>query len=131
MLPFMFLALPAGVLADVFDRRRYLIFVHLFLTLTAGLMAVATFAGIMRPALDGSDPEKFLEIFTIVSWEEHLRQHGGRLTASDRKVEERAQALADGPTEIQHLFPADTRTASLRRMDERIWQVVLGFAHAS
>jgi MFS family permease len=51
MLPFMFLALPAGVLADVFDRRYYLIFVHLFLTATAGLMAVATFAGVMRPAL--------------------------------------------------------------------------------
>jgi len=51
MLPFMFLALPAGVLADIFDRRRYLIYVHLFLTATAGLLAAATFAGIMRPAL--------------------------------------------------------------------------------
>jgi MFS family permease len=51
MLPFMFLALPAGVLADIFDRRRYLIYVHLFLTATGGLLAAATFAGIMRPAL--------------------------------------------------------------------------------
>ena len=51
MLPFMFLALPAGVLADIFDRRRYLVYVHLFLTATAGLLAAATFAGIMRPAL--------------------------------------------------------------------------------
>jgi MFS family permease len=51
MLPFMFLALPAGVLADIFDRRRYLIYVHLFLTAIAGLLAAATFAGIMRPAL--------------------------------------------------------------------------------
>jgi MFS family permease len=51
MLPFMFLALPAGVLADIFDRRRYLMYVHLFLTAVAGLLAAATFAGIMRPAL--------------------------------------------------------------------------------
>jgi len=51
MLPFMFLALPAGVLADTLDRRRYLIAVHLFLTVTAGLLAAATYAGMMRPAL--------------------------------------------------------------------------------
>ncbi len=51
MLPFMFLALPAGVLADVFDRRRYLIFVHLFLTAASGFMAAATLAGSMRPSL--------------------------------------------------------------------------------
>ncbi|HUE38144.1 MAG TPA: MFS transporter [Candidatus Binatia bacterium] len=50
-LPFMFLALPAGVFADLFDRRRYLMFVHLFLTLTSGLMAVATFAGVLSPSL--------------------------------------------------------------------------------
>jgi predicted MFS family arabinose efflux permease len=48
MLPFLFLALPAGVLADTFDRRRYLIAVHLILTVTAGLLAAATYAGLMR-----------------------------------------------------------------------------------
>jgi MFS family permease len=51
MLPFMFLALPAGVFADLFDRRRYLIFVHLFLAATSGALAAATFAGVMGPAL--------------------------------------------------------------------------------
>jgi MFS family permease len=51
MLPFLFLALPAVVLADTFDRRRYLIAVHLFLTVTAGLLAAVTYAGLMRPAL--------------------------------------------------------------------------------
>jgi MFS family permease len=51
MLPFLFLALPAGVLADTFDRRRYLIAVHLFLTVTAGLLAAVTYAGLMRPTL--------------------------------------------------------------------------------
>ena len=51
MLPFMFLALPAGVFADLFDRRRYLMFVHLFLAATSGALAAATFAGVIGPAL--------------------------------------------------------------------------------
>ena len=51
MLPFMFLALPAGVFADLFDRRRYLIFVHLFLAATSGALAAATFASVIGPAL--------------------------------------------------------------------------------
>jgi MFS family permease len=50
MLPFMFLALPAGVFADLFDRRRYLIFVHLFLAATSGALAAATFASVIAPA---------------------------------------------------------------------------------
>jgi MFS family permease len=51
MLPFLFLALPAGVLADIFDRRAYLIAVHVFLAATAGLLAAVTFAGAIRPTL--------------------------------------------------------------------------------
>src|SRR4051794_2652788 len=50
-LPVMLFGLPAGVLADVFDRRRFLIGVHVMLCTTAGLMAALTFAGLMRPAL--------------------------------------------------------------------------------
>jgi MFS family permease len=50
-LPFMFLALPAGVFADIFDRRRYLIFVHLFLAVTSAVMAAASFAGVLGPSL--------------------------------------------------------------------------------
>ena len=56
---------------------------------------------------DGEDLEKFVEIFTVPSWEEHLRQHGGRLTGFDRKAEERARALAEAPPDVEHLFPAD------------------------
>ena len=40
------------------------------------------------------------------TWEEHLRQHEGRLTGSDEKSEERAEALAEGPAEVSHLLPA-------------------------
>src|SRR3954451_3120789 len=36
-LPVMLFGLPAGVLADVFDRRRFLIGVHVMLCTTAGL----------------------------------------------------------------------------------------------
>src|SRR5438552_18291646 len=43
MLPFMFLALPAGVFADLFDRRRYLTFVHLVLAAPCAPLAGATF----------------------------------------------------------------------------------------
>jgi predicted MFS family arabinose efflux permease len=50
-LPFIFLALPAGVFADLFDRRRYLMFVHVFLAVTSAVMAAATFAGVLGPTL--------------------------------------------------------------------------------
>jgi MFS family permease len=56
---------------------------------------------------DGEDPRRFVELYAVRTWEEHLRQHRGRLTGSDRMVEERARALTEGPPEIEHLFPAD------------------------
>jgi len=55
---------------------------------------------------DGEDPRRFVELFLVRSWDEHLRQHGGRLTGTDRDVEAAATALAEGPTVIAHLFPA-------------------------
>jgi MFS family permease len=54
---------------------------------------------------DGDRPERFVELFTVPSWEEHLRQHAGRLTAMDQEVEERALALSDPPPRGEHLFP--------------------------
>ena len=33
---------------------------------------------------DGERPDRFVEIFSVPSWEEHLRQHRGRLTGTDR-----------------------------------------------
>jgi MFS family permease len=55
----------------------------------------------------GEDPDRFVETYTVPSWEEHLRQHSGRLTGADRAREERAWSLAVGPPQILHLFPAD------------------------
>jgi MFS family permease len=55
---------------------------------------------------DGEQPDRFVEAYLVPSWDEHLRQHAGRLTGADRAVEERAQALADGPPQVSHLLSA-------------------------
>ena len=50
-LPMMLLALPAGVLADAFDRRWLMFGVQVYFVVTAVLLAVLTAAGMMPPAL--------------------------------------------------------------------------------
>ncbi|MDN5860145.1 MAG: MFS transporter [Pseudonocardia sp.] len=54
---------------------------------------------------DGADPLRFVEVAQYPSWGEHLRQHGGRLTGSDREIEVAATAWAEGPPEVLHLLP--------------------------
>jgi quinol monooxygenase YgiN len=54
---------------------------------------------------DGDRPNRFLEVFSVPSWEEHLRQHAGRLTAADRETEEAALAYSDPPARADHLLP--------------------------
>ena len=57
---------------------------------------------------DGADLTRFVELYSVPSWSEHLRQHHGRITAADRTFEEAAVALTDGgPIEVSHLFPSD------------------------
>ena len=51
MLPVLMLALPAGALADILDRRPLLIGVQLFQTCVAVALAALTVAGRMTPAL--------------------------------------------------------------------------------
>jgi hypothetical protein len=55
---------------------------------------------------DGQHSDRFVEVYLVPSWDEHLRQHAGRLTGADQEVEKRAQALADGPPQVNHLFSA-------------------------
>jgi MFS family permease len=62
---------------------------------------------------DGGDPAVFVEVYLVPSWEEHLRQHGGRLTGSDQEYETRALALAEGPAEVRHLLPTGSRDLSV------------------
>lgn len=64
----------------------------------------ATRWGLFR---DGADPVRYVEVYQVPTWEDHLRQHEGRLTGSDEEVEKRAVVLADGPAEVTHLLPTD------------------------
>jgi MFS family permease len=54
---------------------------------------------------DGERPNQFVEAFRVSSWEEHLRQHEGRLTATDQAIEEAALAFSDPPAYGIHLLP--------------------------
>jgi MFS family permease len=54
---------------------------------------------------DGDQPSRFVELFSVPSWEEHLRQHEGRLTGTDQEIEEAALALSDPPARAEHLLP--------------------------
>ena len=59
---------------------------------------------------DGADAARFVEVAQYPNWAEHLRQHAGRLTGSDRRsTEVAAAACATGPPEIQHLLPPEAR----------------------
>jgi MFS family permease len=57
---------------------------------------------------DGADPERFLEVYVLSTWEEHLRQHEERFTVRDAELEERAKALAVPGAEprVAHLISA-------------------------
>jgi fucose permease len=63
----------------------------------------ATRWGLFR---DVAAPDRYVEAYLVPSWEEHLRQHGGRLTGFDQEREEVAMALAEGEPEVEHLLPA-------------------------
>ena len=54
---------------------------------------------------DADRPDRFIELFSVASWEEHMRQHEGRLTAADQEVEEAALAFSDPPARAEHLLP--------------------------
>jgi predicted MFS family arabinose efflux permease len=59
--------------------------------------------GIFR---EGENPHRLVEIYVVPTWDEHLRQHTGRLTGADIEVETQAQALTEGSPEVTHLLPA-------------------------
>ena len=53
---------------------------------------------------DGEKAGRLVEAYVVPSWDEHLRQHSGRLTGADEAVEQRARELADGPPDVSHLL---------------------------
>jgi MFS family permease len=50
-LPFFLFTLPAGVLADMFDRRKLLCFMNLWLAVAAAGLAIASWIGLANPYL--------------------------------------------------------------------------------
>jgi MFS family permease len=56
---------------------------------------------------EGETDNRFVEVFTVPTWEEHLRQHHGRLTGADAAIEANARVLSDPPLSSVHLFPAE------------------------
>jgi hypothetical protein len=64
----------------------------------------ATQWGLFR---NGERPGEFEEIFVVASWDEHLRQHRERMTATDLAYEEQAKTLSETPPQTWHLLPTD------------------------
>jgi MFS family permease len=59
----------------------------------------------------GEDPHLYVEQFEVPSWQEHQRQHEGRLTAEDKAIEDAAFTHIVGSPKSHHLLPATTETA--------------------
>jgi MFS family permease len=56
---------------------------------------------------EGESADRFVELYVVASWQEHLRQHVGRLAAYDRAAEGRAVAYSLTPPTVVHLVPPD------------------------
>jgi MFS family permease len=63
----------------------------------------ATDWGLFR---DGQNPRLFIELFSVPSWEEHLRQHRERQTGTDLEYHDAAAVLSDPPPETDHYLAA-------------------------
>ena len=56
---------------------------------------------------DTEAANRFVEIFLVHSWAEHLRQHEPQ-TKADREVEQRVYSYVAGEPKVRHLLYADT-----------------------
>lgn len=54
---------------------------------------------------DAELPDVYIEQFQVPSWQEHLRQHDGRLTGTDRTIEEHALSFSQPAATARHLIP--------------------------
>jgi MFS family permease len=57
---------------------------------------------------DGAQTDRFLELYLVPSWREHVRQHEHRQTVSDRNREEAVSKLLVEPPQAGHLFSQQT-----------------------
>lgn len=101
-LPLFLLALPAGALADLVDRRQQILFAQ------AGALRDGAFRSSLFHDLD--NPTHFRETFLVGSWAEHLRQHE-RATVDDKRVEEAVTAFHRGtePPRVRHFLMTNLR----------------------
>ena len=119
-LPYFLLALPAGSAGDIFDRRRLILFTEAWMMGVALILAVLTirgsmgqYAGVRRR--DGAYkwgiyrdiemPNRFVKIFLVQSWAEHLHQHE-RQTKADRELEQQVYSYVAGDPTVRHLHYA-------------------------
>ena len=65
----------------------------------------------LGPLPGRGDPDLYVEQFQVPSWQEHQRQHEGRLTAEDKAIEDAAFAHVVGSPKTHHLLPAATVAA--------------------
>ncbi|HEU5153519.1 MAG TPA: MFS transporter [Gemmatimonadales bacterium] len=56
---------------------------------------------------EGETGERFIELYTVTTWGEHLQQHGGRQTAVDAAIDRRAREFASSKPVTRHYFPAE------------------------
>jgi hypothetical protein len=56
---------------------------------------------------EGETAQRFIELFTVTTWGEHLQQHGGRQTAADTAIDRRARELTSSKPVTRHFFPAE------------------------
>jgi hypothetical protein len=67
-----------------------------------GVVTARIGGGIFR---DTEVADRFLEIFLVNSWAEHLRQHE-RQTQADRELEQRLNSCLSGEPMVRHLIDA-------------------------
>lgn len=56
---------------------------------------------------EGESNRVFIESYLVATWEEHLRQHHGRLTGADAVADARVRALSDPKPSSKHWFPTE------------------------
>jgi Transmembrane secretion effector len=101
------------------DRRDGLVLVRTTYTIAAGkeqrflrAMAVLRRSRLRTGATDwalyqdGEHPRQFVELFSVPSWAEHLRQHRERQTGTDLEYHDAAAALSDPPPQTDHYLAA-------------------------
>jgi MFS family permease len=64
----------------------------------------ATRWGLFR---DGETPHRFVELYSVASWAEHMSQHADRLTGADQQFEREASVLSNPPEETSHLIAVE------------------------